>query len=64
ARMKKIVSQLVLNITDSSGDLRKLGGALVLADLIDALKRYKDVFDIPKLDQELKKLERIWKESN
>ncbi len=61
--VKTIVSRLVANIADSGGDANALGGALVLADLIEVLKRYREIFDIPGLAEQLDSLEQMWQES-
>ncbi|HUU26822.1 MAG TPA: hypothetical protein VM123_03345 [archaeon] len=62
--LKTFVSRLVDNIAASKGDVQALGGALVLVDLLEVLKRYKDIFNMPKLDKELDNLEQMWESSH
>ena len=61
--IKTVVCRLVDNIAASDGDADYLGGALVLMDLIEVLKRYQDIFDIPGLPEQLGNLEQMWQES-
>jgi len=61
--IKTIVSRLVHNVAASSGDVQALGGALVLMDLIEVLKRYAEVFDISGIEEQIDSLEKMWKES-
>ena len=61
--IKTIVSRLVNNVVASSGDVQALGGALVLMDLIEVLKRYAKVFDISGIEEQIDSLEKMWKES-
>ncbi len=61
--VKTVVSRLVNNISASSGDVEALGGALVLMDLMEVLKRYDGVFDIDGLTEQIGILEKMWKES-
>ena len=61
--IKTIVGRLVGNVAASSGDVEALGGALVLMDLMEVLKRYHGVFDVDGMDEQLGSLEKMWKES-
>jgi len=61
--IKTIVSRLVDNVAASSDDVEALGGALVLVDLIEVLKRYTGVFDIDGIAEQLANLEKMWKDS-
>lgn len=61
--IKTVVSRLVNNVSASSGDVEALGGALVLMDLIEVLKRYKGVFDIDGAAEQVGSLEKMLKES-
>ncbi len=61
--IKTYISKLVDNIATSNGDVQALGGALVLVDLLEVLKRYKEIFQIPKLEKELGNLEKMWENS-
>jgi hypothetical protein len=61
--IKTYVSRLVDNIEASNEDVQALGGALVLVDLLEVLKRYKKIFQIPKLEKELENLEKMWENS-
>ncbi len=62
--IKTYVSRLVDNIETSNEDVQALGGALVLVDLLEVLKRYKKIFQIPKLEKELENLEKMWENSH
>ncbi|MBT4484280.1 MAG: hypothetical protein HOC71_11470 [Candidatus Latescibacteria bacterium] len=55
-RIKQLVTSLVENIASSGGDVERLGGAVVLADLADVLERYEVVFNIPDLRNRLEEL--------
>ena len=61
--IKTVVSRLVNNVSASSVDVEALGGALVLMDLIEVLKRYDGVFDIDGVAELIDSLEKMWKES-
>jgi len=61
--IKTIVSRLVVNVAASSDDVEALGGALVLVDLIEVLKRYTEVFDIDGIAEQLANLEKMWEDS-
>jgi hypothetical protein len=61
--IKTYISRLVDNIAASNGDVQALGGALVLVDLLEVLKRYKKIFQMPKLEKELENLEKMWESS-
>ena len=61
--IKTVVSRLVNNVSASSGGVEALGGALVLMDLIEVLKRYDGVFDIDGVAELIDSLEKMWKES-
>lgn len=61
--IKTIVSRLVDNVAASSDDVEALGGALVLVDLIEVLKRYTEVFDIDGIAEQLANLEKMWEDS-
>ena len=61
--IKRYVIRLVKNIEVSNKDVQALGGALVVADLIEVLKRYGEVFQIPNLAQSLETLEKMWENS-
>lgn len=61
--IKRCVARLAANVEASRGDVQALGGALVLMDLLEVLKRYREVFRIPKLDQRLASLEEMWEKS-
>jgi len=58
--IKSCVSRLVENIEAGAGDVQALGGALVLVDLLEVLKRYNGVFGIPRLDRQIQELETMW----
>lgn len=60
AEIKSCVLQLVGNIRSAGDDIQKLGGALVVPDLIEVLGRYREVFDIEGLDGLIEKLEKLW----
>ena len=61
--IKTVVSRLVDNVAASSDDVEALGGALVLVDLIEVLKRYTGVFDIDGIAEQLANLEKMWEDS-
>ena len=61
--IKTIVSRLVDNVAASSDDVEAIGGALVLVDLIEVLKRYTEVFDIDGIAEQLANLEKMWEDS-
>lgn len=61
--IKSNLVKLVRNISKASGDVQKLGGALVLADLIEVINKYKEIFEIPDLKKNLEALEKMWEES-
>lgn len=61
--LKKAVSALVNNVAASGGDMEEMGGALVMMDLLEILKRYQDIFDIPQLPEQLSNLEKMWEAS-
>ncbi len=56
ARIKQLVACLADNIASSGGEVERLGGAVVLADLADVLERYGTVFEIPGLQERLDEL--------
>ena len=61
--IKTVVSRLVDNVAASSDDVEALGGALVLVDLMEGLKRYTGVFDIDGIAEQLANLEKMWEDS-
>lgn len=61
--IKRCVTRLIKNIEASNGDPQALGGALVVADLLEVLKRYGKVFQIPNLAQGLETLKKMWENS-
>lgn len=61
--VKTIVGRLVDNVAASSDDVEALGGALVLVDLMEILKRYAGVFDINGIAEQLANLEKMWEDS-
>lgn len=61
--IKNFIQQLTKNIEASDGDVQALGGALVIADLLDVLNKYKDIFRIPNLSRDLERLEKMWENS-
>jgi len=63
AQIKHCLTQLITNIEASNEDVQALGGALIIVDLLEVLKRYKEVFQIPDLAQALETLEKMWKVS-
>lgn len=60
AEIKSCLVQLVRNVETCRGDVAKLGGALVLPDLLDVFRRYGGIFEIEGLDNQVKNLERMW----
>jgi len=62
-QIKRCVTRLIENIEASNGDVQALGGVLVVADLLEVLKRYGEVFQIPNLVQALETLEKMWENS-
>lgn len=60
AEIKSCVVRLTENIRAAGDDIQKLGGALVVPDLIDVLRRYSRVYDIEGLDGIIEKLEKLW----
>ena len=62
-QIKRCVKQLIDNIEASGGDVQALGGALVVPDLLEVLKKYAEVFQIPNLSQGLERLEKMWEDS-
>lgn len=60
AGIKSCIVQLAENINSAGDDIQKLGGALVVPDLIDVLQRYNEVFEIEGLDGIIEKLEKLW----
>jgi hypothetical protein len=61
--IKTIVSRLVDNVVACSDDVEALGGALVLMDLIEVLKRYADIFNISGITDQISILEKMWEDS-
>jgi ABC-type transporter Mla MlaB component len=61
--IKTIIRRLVDNVAASSDDVEALGGALVLVDLMEVLKRYTEVFDISGIAEQLANLEKMWEDS-
>ncbi|OGF98508.1 MAG: hypothetical protein A2Z86_05620 [Candidatus Glassbacteria bacterium GWA2_58_10] len=61
--IKRCITRLAANVEASQGDVQALGGAVVLADLLEVLKRYSDIFRIPQLDLQLASLEEMWEKS-
>jgi ABC-type transporter Mla MlaB component len=61
--IKTIIRRLVDNVAASSDDVEALGGALVLVDLMEVLKRYTEVFDIDGIAEQLANLEKMWEDS-
>ena len=47
ATIKTLVTRLTKNIATSGGKVDKLGGVVVLTDLLEVLERYESVFEIP-----------------
>ena len=56
--IKKLVVRVVNNVEACGGAAEKLGGALVLMDLTEVLRRYGEIFEVEGLDASLKKLEK------
>lgn len=63
AEIKGCVTRLIKNIEASNGDVQALGGGLVVADLLEVLKRYGEIFRVPNLTQSLETLEKMWENS-
>ena len=64
AEIKSLVSQLARNVEKCKGDVQKLGGALVLPDLLDVFKRYGQIFEIENLENQIRSLERMWERAS
>ena len=64
AEIKSLVSQLARNVEKCKGDVQKLGGALVLPDLLDVFKRYGQIFEIENLENQIRSLERVWERAS
>ncbi len=61
--LKRLLARLAGNVAAAGGDVQQLGGALVLVDLLEVLGRYREVFDLPGLEQRLTELQRMWEDS-
>jgi len=59
ATIKTLVSRLAANIATSGGKVEQLGGAVVLADLLEVLERYEGVFKIPGIGERLAELQQM-----
>ena len=64
ATIKNLVSRLAVNIAASGGKVDKLGGAVVLADLLEVLERYEGVFEIPGIADRLAELRQMIEDSS
>ena len=62
--LKEYLTRLVGNIRDAGDDVQQLGGAIVLADLIEVLERYQGVFRIPGLEESLAALKEMWEKAH
>lgn len=57
--IKKLLKRVIINVEACGGKAEKLGGALVLMDLAEVLRRYGDIFDLPGLEETMQKLEKM-----
>ena len=57
--IKTLLKRVMNNVEACGGNAEKLGGALVLMDLAEVLKRYREIFDLPGLADILQKLEKM-----